>query len=31
MTKTLLIGWDTADRQVISPLIDAGEMPHLST
>ncbi|WP_295885989.1 alkaline phosphatase family protein, partial [uncultured Thiohalocapsa sp.] len=29
MTKTLLIGWDAADWKVISPLIDAGEMPNL--
>ncbi|NBC13280.1 MAG: tetratricopeptide repeat protein [Gammaproteobacteria bacterium] len=30
MTKTLLIGWDAADWKVISPLIDAGEMPNLA-
>lgn len=29
MTRTLLIGWDAADWKVVSPLIDAGEMPHL--
>jgi predicted AlkP superfamily phosphohydrolase/phosphomutase len=28
--KTLLIGWDAADWKVISPLIDAGEMPNLA-
>jgi predicted AlkP superfamily phosphohydrolase/phosphomutase/tetratricopeptide (TPR) repeat protein len=27
--KILLIGWDAADWKVISPLIDAGKMPHL--
>lgn len=30
MTKTLLIGWDAADWKVISPLIDAGQMPNLA-
>ncbi len=29
MSKTLLIGWDAADWKVISPLIDAGQMPNL--
>ena len=29
MTKTLLIGWEAADWKVISPRIDAGEMPTL--
>lgn len=28
--KVLLIGWDAADWKVISPLIDAGKMPHLA-
>jgi tetratricopeptide (TPR) repeat protein len=27
--KVLLIGWDAADWKVISPLVDAGKMPHL--
>ena len=27
--KVLLIGWDAADWRVISPLMDAGKMPHL--
>lgn len=28
--KTLIIGWDAADWQVIDPLLEAGEMPSLS-
>ncbi len=28
--KVLLIGWDAADWKVITPLIDAGKMPHLA-
>ncbi len=28
-SKVLLVGWDAADWQVISPLLDAGEMPNL--
>lgn len=27
--RVLLIGWDAADWQVIHPLLDAGQMPHL--
>ncbi len=27
--KVLLIGWDAADWKVITPLMDAGKMPHL--
>jgi tetratricopeptide (TPR) repeat protein len=27
--KVLLIGWDAADWKVITPLLDAGRMPHL--
>ena len=27
--KVLLIGWDAADWKVITPLLDAGKMPHL--
>ena len=27
--KVVLIGWDAADWRVISPLLDAGEMPAL--
>ena len=27
--KVLFIGWDAADWKVISPLMDAGKMPHL--
>jgi len=29
--KVLLIGWDAADWQVIAPLLDAGQMPHLES
>ncbi len=28
--KTLLIGWDAADWQILNPLIDSGKMPALS-
>ena len=28
-SKLLLIGWDAADWRVITPLVDAGKMPHL--
>lgn len=28
--KVLLIGWDAADWKIISPLVDAGEMPNLA-
>lgn len=28
--RALLIGWDAADWKIISPLVDAGEMPTLS-
>lgn len=28
--RVLLIGWEGGDWQLIEPLIDAGEMPHLS-
>jgi predicted AlkP superfamily phosphohydrolase/phosphomutase len=28
-SKVLLLGWDAADWKVISPLLDAGEMPNL--
>jgi len=28
--KVLLIGWDSADWKVITPLIDAGKMPNLA-
>jgi len=28
--KLLLIGWDAADWKLLNPLIEAGEMPHLS-
>ncbi|MEM7146601.1 MAG: alkaline phosphatase family protein [Verrucomicrobiota bacterium] len=28
-TKLLLIGWDAADWKSITPLVDAGKMPHL--
>src|SRR5205823_7514302 len=27
--RVLLIGWDAADWKVMTPLLDAGEMPHL--
>ena len=27
--KVLLIGWDAADWQVITPLLDQGKMPNL--
>ena len=27
--RVLLLGWDAADWQVIQPLMEAGEMPHL--
>ena len=27
--RVLLVGWDAADWQVIHPLLDAGQMPHL--
>ena len=27
--KALLLGWDAADWKIISPLMDAGEMPNL--
>ena len=27
--KVLLIGWDAADWKIITPLMDAGEMPNL--
>lgn len=27
--RVLLVGWDAADWQMISPLVDAGLMPHL--
>ena len=27
--KVLLIGWDAADWQVITPLVDAGKMPNM--
>src|SRR5690242_10238658 len=27
--KVLLIGWDSADWNVASPLIDQGQLPHL--
>jgi predicted AlkP superfamily phosphohydrolase/phosphomutase/tetratricopeptide (TPR) repeat protein len=27
--KLLLIGWDAADWQIINPLMDSGQMPHL--
>lgn len=27
--KVLLIGWDAADWKIITPLLDAGKMPHL--
>lgn len=27
--RLLLVGWDAADWQVIHPLLDAGQMPHL--
>jgi predicted AlkP superfamily phosphohydrolase/phosphomutase/tetratricopeptide (TPR) repeat protein len=27
--KVLLIGWDAADWKIITPLMDAGKMPHL--
>jgi predicted AlkP superfamily phosphohydrolase/phosphomutase/tetratricopeptide (TPR) repeat protein len=27
--KVLLVGWDAADWKVITPLMDAGKMPHL--
>lgn len=27
--KVLLIGWDSADWRVITPLLDAGHLPHL--
>jgi len=29
--KVLLVGWDAADWKVINPLMDKGEMPHLSS
>lgn len=29
--KTLIIGWDAADWQVIDPLLEAGEMPTLKS
>ena len=29
-TKTLLIGWDAADWQIINPLLKAGKMPTLA-
>ncbi|WP_411846275.1 alkaline phosphatase family protein [Roseibacillus persicicus] len=28
--KTLLVGWDAADWKMITPLIEAGRMPHLA-
>ena len=28
-SRVLLVGWDAADWDVITPLMDAGEMPHL--
>ncbi len=28
--RTLLIGWDAADWQVINPLLEAGQMPNLN-
>jgi predicted AlkP superfamily phosphohydrolase/phosphomutase/thioredoxin-like negative regulator of GroEL len=31
MTKTLLVGWDAADWQVIDPLIEEGLMPTLAS
>src|SRR4029453_7010005 len=27
--RVLLVGWDSADWQIIQPLVDAGEMPVL--
>lgn len=27
--RLLLVGWDAADWQLINPLLDAGQMPHL--
>ncbi|MBE7157835.1 MAG: alkaline phosphatase family protein [Rhodospirillales bacterium] len=30
MGKVLLLGWDAADWQVINPLLDRAEMPHLA-
>gem|GEM_PF-7093967 len=30
MGKVLLIGWDGADWEMINPLLDGGELPHLS-
>ena len=29
--RLLLIGWDAADWKIISPLVDAGRMPHLES
>jgi hypothetical protein len=28
--KVLLVGWDAADWEIIHPLVDAGQMPHLA-
>jgi predicted AlkP superfamily phosphohydrolase/phosphomutase/tetratricopeptide (TPR) repeat protein len=28
-SKVLLLGWDAADWKIITPLLDAGKMPHL--
>ena len=28
-SRVLLVGWDAADWDIITPLLDAGEMPHL--
>ena len=28
-SRVLLVGWDAADWDIIQPLMDAGEMPHL--
>ncbi len=30
LQKVLLIGWDAADWKIITPLLDAGKMPHLA-
>jgi predicted AlkP superfamily phosphohydrolase/phosphomutase/tetratricopeptide (TPR) repeat protein len=30
MKRLLLVGWDAADWKIIDPLIERGEMPHLS-
>ena len=29
--KILLVGWDAADWRVITPLLDAGQMPALES